>query len=172
MRKKDVPRYKKRIEKSEKQTKMNLERTDALKKSIDPNTKTALNYVEPFDKTETDEFWRLYVYKNEEKLNVLHLHRKTMFVFGRDKRVADVVLENPSCSAQHAILQYRNKTVSENEEEFAAKPTPYLIDLGSTNGTKLNGQKLEEKRYYELYESDVLEFGLSQRKYVFLQASK
>lgn len=29
---------------------------------------------------------------------------------------------------------------------------PYLMDLGSTNGSFLNNERLEAQRYYELYE--------------------
>jgi smad nuclear-interacting protein 1 len=43
------------------------------------------------------------------------------------------------------------------------------MDLQSTNGTILNGQKLDDSRYYELKEKDVLKFGFSTREYVLLR---
>jgi smad nuclear-interacting protein 1 len=45
---------------------------------------------------------------------------------------------------------------------------PYIIDLGSTNGTHLNGKTVEPQRYYELLEKDVVRFGNSSREYVLL----
>jgi smad nuclear-interacting protein 1 len=45
---------------------------------------------------------------------------------------------------------------------------PYIIDLESTNGTSLNGEKVEHSRYIELIEKDVLKFGDSSREYVLL----
>ncbi len=35
---------------------------------------------------------------------------------------------------------------------MSADVRPYLMDLGSTNGCFLNGERLETQRYYELYE--------------------
>ena len=45
---------------------------------------------------------------------------------------------------------------------------PYLMDLESTNGTKLNGKIIEGARYYELMERDVLLFAES-HEYVFMR---
>jgi len=45
---------------------------------------------------------------------------------------------------------------------------PYLMDLNSTNKTFLNGNELEEARYYELREKDVMRFGQSMREYVIM----
>lgn len=44
--------------------------------------------------------------------------------------------------------------------------SPYIMDLGSTNGTFLNGTKVDPNRYVELMEKDVLKFGSSTRDYV------
>lgn len=38
-------------------------------------------------------------------LDVLHIHRQSAYLFGRDRTVVDVVLEHPSCSKQHAVIQ-------------------------------------------------------------------
>lgn len=43
---------------------------------------------------------------------------------------------------------------------------PYVIDLGSSNGTLVNGTKIEAQRYYELKPQDCLKFGFSSREYV------
>lgn len=37
----------------------------------------------------------------------LYIHRQSCYLFGRERRVADVPLDHPSISKQHAILQYR-----------------------------------------------------------------
>jgi smad nuclear-interacting protein 1 len=42
------------------------------------------------------------------------------------------------------------------------------MDLESTNGTFLNGERIESQRYYELREQDVVKFGLSTREFVLL----
>ncbi|KAJ1497678.1 Smad nuclear-interacting protein 1, partial [Coelomomyces lativittatus] len=47
---------------------------------------------------------------------------------------------------------------------------PYLIDLNATNGTFLNNVRLEDARYYELFEKDMIRFGQSTREYVFMNA--
>ena len=44
------------------------------------------------------------------------------------------------------------------------------MDLESTNGTFLNGERIEKARYYELREKDVLTFGRSQKEFVLLHA--
>ena len=45
---------------------------------------------------------------------------------------------------------------------------PYIIDLGSANGTYLNNQRIDSQRFYELRERDVIKFGFSSREYVLL----
>nr|ACF81341.1 unknown [Zea mays] len=39
------------------------------------------------------------------------------------------------------------------------KIRPYLMDLDSTNGTFINGNRIEPRRYYELFEKDTIKFG-------------
>ena len=45
---------------------------------------------------------------------------------------------------------------------------PYLLDLESTNGTFLNGRRVEPARYIELRPRDVLRMGTSSREFVLL----
>lgn len=43
------------------------------------------------------------------------------------------------------------------------------MDLESTNGTILNGKKIEAARYYQLLSKDIIKFGCSDREYVFMK---
>uniref|UniRef100_H2XJI3 FHA domain-containing protein n=1 Tax=Ciona intestinalis TaxID=7719 RepID=H2XJI3_CIOIN len=45
---------------------------------------------------------------------------------------------------------------------------PYIIDLGSANGTYVNNERIEAQRYVELKEQDLLKFGFSSREYILL----
>ena len=109
--------------------------------------------------------------------------------------MCEIPVDHPSCSKQHAAFQFRFVLVDwsllhslfravkvqkkTGREVLAVKP--YIIDLESSNGTFLNNQKLEPKRfarfqvlisyfyrYYELRERDVIKFGFSTREYVLL----
>ncbi|KAJ2397174.1 Smad nuclear-interacting protein 1 [Coemansia sp. RSA 2603] len=46
---------------------------------------------------------------------------------------------------------------------------PYLIDLNSTNGSFLNGERQPPQRFIELRSEDVIRFGFSTREYVILR---
>jgi len=97
------------------------------------------------------------------------------FLFGRDRRVADVPTDHLSCSKQHAVIQFRRTGggggggAGGGATQRALLPSrPYLMDLGSTNGTFLNGERLEAQRYHELLPRDVVRFGESTREFVVL----
>jgi pSer/pThr/pTyr-binding forkhead associated (FHA) protein len=63
--------------------------------------------------------------------------------------ICDVYMRHPSLSKQHAVLQYRGRSFADPKLPHAP-PTlqvlPYLMDLGSTNGTFLNGERIEAQR--------------------------
>jgi smad nuclear-interacting protein 1 len=79
------------------------------------------------------------------------------------------------------VLQYRNVAVikkptidnnviiTKQQQEMQIKP--YIIDLGSTNGTLLNGEKIPTQRYIELKSGDIIKFGTSTRDYVLVNDS-
>ena len=51
---------------------------------------------------------------------------------------------------------------------MSRRVVPYIIDLGSANGTFLNNQKIDPQRYYEIQENDIIKFAFSTREYVLL----
>ncbi|XP_051180231.1 uncharacterized protein [Lolium perenne] len=128
-----------------------------------------LLYSEPSEARKSDIRWRLYVFKGGEALNEpLYVHRMSHYLFGRERRIADVPTDHPSCSKQHAVLQYRLVEKEQPDGMMAQKVRPYLMDLGSTNGTFINENRIEPHRYYELFERDNIKFGNSSREYVLL----
>jgi len=131
-------------------------------------TSTLLKYNEPPEARKPLVGWRLYVFKGEEQLELLHIHRQSAYLIGRDRTVADIPLEHPSCSKQHSVIQYR--LVQQKDELGVSKAVikPFVIDLESTNGTHVNGEAIPTSRYYELKAGDVLKFGTSNREYVLL----
>jgi len=127
-----------------------------------------VKYNEPPEARKPKLRWRLYPFKGEEELPFVPIHRQSAYLFGRDRRVADIPVDHPSCSKQHAVLQYRLIKRTLDDGTVSRRVRPYVIDLGSANGTHVNNKKIESERYYELFEKDVIKFGFSTRDYVLL----
>ncbi|XP_040580350.1 smad nuclear-interacting protein 1-like [Lepeophtheirus salmonis] len=139
--------------------KPNFECTGKLLEETNIFNGVIIKYSEPEDARKPKIHWRFYVFKGEETLPILHLHRQSAFLMGRDRKIADIPIDHPSCSKQHAVFQFRFK---------GGEIIPYIIDLESSNGTYLNNQRIDPKRYYELKEKDMVKFGFSSREYVLL----
>lgn len=128
---------------------------------------------------------------------LLHIQRQSCYLIGRDRLVADLAVEHPSCSKQHAAIQCNLNPCRHlgrkltNVMTFSCRPTsprkrrvrnvkacrqvrsplsaspsfsffllndrlyrPFIIDLESTNGTKVNDEAIPPARYYELHLND------------------
>ena len=86
--------------------------------------------------------------------------------------VADVPVEHPSASKQHAVLQFRHVVKKDEFGEKRGGVSLYLLDLDSANGSFLNGERVEGRRYVEVRHGDVLKWGESTREYVILVPPK
>lgn len=154
--------------------KPNFKTTGALAKAANrvEGTKISLKYNEPPEarKPPPSQPWRIFVFKGEDVVDTIEIWQKSCWLLGRSHEVVDYVLEHPSSSGQHAVIQFRyiQKTI---EDEFGVKTKrgkvkPYIIDLESSNGTELNGEPVEASRYFELRDKDILKFAGSEREYV------
>ncbi|XP_060703543.1 smad nuclear-interacting protein 1 isoform X1 [Hemiscyllium ocellatum] len=146
----------------------NFELSGALVEDTNTFRGVVIKYCEPPESRIPRKRWRLYPFKNDEPLPVMHIHRQSAYLLGRQRRVVDIPIDHPSCSKQHAVLQYRLVEFTRNDGTPGRRVRPYIIDLGSANGTYLNNQRIESQRYYELKEKDLLKFGFSSREYVIL----
>ncbi|KAG0241938.1 hypothetical protein BGW41_005103 [Actinomortierella wolfii] len=148
--------------------KPNFGLSGALAEETNTVNGTVLKYNEPPEARKPTKRWRLYVFKDGKEINVLHIHRQSAFLFGRDRNVADIAIDHPSCSKQHAVLQFRQIVETDQLGQIKRTTKPFIIDLESANGTFVNGAQIPPTRYYELKLSDVLKFGASTREYVLL----
>lgn len=70
---------------------------------------------------------------------------KERFVIGKMKGQVDMVLNLPMISRIHAEIEKREGAY-------------FLVDLNSTNGTFLNGERLEANEYRQLHTGDEICF--------------
>ncbi|KAI9829566.1 MAG: hypothetical protein M1819_006071 [Sarea resinae] len=133
-------------------------------------TSVVLKYNEPPEarKPPARDAWRLYVFKGEDMLETLELGTRSCWLVGRERSVADLPVEHPSCSGQHAVFQFRFVSRVNGFGDREGKVRPYIIDLESSNGTLVNGEKIPPSRYFELKDKDMVQFGLSTREYVLM----
>lgn len=148
--------------------KPNFEVSGKLTEDMNTVNGVVIKYSEPQDAKKPKRRWRLYPFKGEKALPTLYIHRQSAYLMGRDRKVADIPLDHPSCSKQHAALQYRLVPYQKEGGIEGRRIRPYIIDLESANGTFVNNVKLEPRRYHELLEKDVVRFGFSTREYVLL----
>ncbi|CAK9800229.1 Smad nuclear-interacting protein 1 [Anthophora plagiata] len=154
--------------KPQEKEKPNFELSGKLTEEANTVNGVVIKYSEPADARKPKRRWRLYPFKGEKALPTLYVHRQSAYLMGRDRKITDIPLDHPSCSKQHAVLQYRLVSFQREGGGEGRRIRPYLIDLESANGTFVNNVKLEPRRYHELLERDVIRFGFSSREYVVL----
>ncbi|EGE83409.1 FHA domain-containing protein SNIP1 [Blastomyces dermatitidis ATCC 18188] len=139
-------------------------------KSSDGLTSIVLKYHEPPEarKPPTKDPWRLYIFKGEALLETIELRERSCWLIGRERLVVDLPVDHPSCSKQHAALQFRFVEKRNEYGDRDGRVRPYLIDLESANGSTVNGESAPKGRYMELMDKDVLKFGFSTREYVLM----
>ncbi|GAA5953432.1 hypothetical protein JCM21900_005662 [Sporobolomyces salmonicolor] len=146
----------------------NFAQSGALAAETNTLRGVVLKYNEPPEARKPVRNWRLYVFKGKEQVELFHVHRQSAYLFGRDRIVADIPVDHPSTSKQHAVLQFR-QVVERNEfGDTKSLTKPFLIDLDSANGTMVNDETVPPSRFYELKSGDVLKFAFSTREYVLL----
>ncbi|KCV69626.1 AGC/PKC protein kinase [Fonticula alba] len=133
----------------------------------------ALKYAEPLEAARpgpSDPQWRLAILpEGASSPTMMRLGDRSALLVGRDLNAADLPVNHPSVSGQHAVVQFRKRTLTGSVSgTVATQILPYLIDLQSTNGTLLNGEKIVPRRFVELRHRDVIKFGLEDTCFIVL----
>lgn len=87
--------------------KPSFELSGALVEDTNTYRGVVIKYNEPPEARIPKRRWRLYPFKNDEPLPVMYIHRQSAYLLGRQRKIADIPIDHPSCSKQHAVFQYR-----------------------------------------------------------------
>ncbi len=111
--------------------------------------------VPPFYAASLDAAWQLTLSIQDECNTSLHLHIHGQAVIGRPDESDGFRPEIDTTP-----FNGRDKGISRRHAEFVILDGQlHVRDLGSTNGTRLNGQLLQPRRPYRLREGDLLQLG-------------
>lgn len=148
--------------------KPNFSTTGVLAAASNMVNNVALKYSEPADsrKPPLQPAWKLFIFKDAKVVDTVELSTRSCWLIGRDRAVADLPVDHPSCSKQHAVLQWRYVVKTNEHGERKGRVKLYLMDLESANGTRLGDVDVDGGRYVEVLEGDLIRFGLSTREYV------
>jgi pSer/pThr/pTyr-binding forkhead associated (FHA) protein len=113
-------------------------------------------YDEPSWSAAPTEKFQLEVLKDGSIVATVDLDQKAYYTLGRQPDIVDIVMDHPSISRMHAVLNFRDDGAL------------MLRDLGSAQGTQLNKQLCDKNTYYRVYVGDMIKFGASTRKYIVL----
>ena len=94
------------------------------------------------------------ILKDGQIISEEDITQKSFYLIGRNRDYCDIVLDHPSISRRHAILQHKD-----TGELF-------LYDLGSTHGSFLNKKLITQQEYVQLGIGDFMNFGSSTRKFI------
>eukprot|EP00698_Gefionella_okellyi_P001120 TRINITY_DN11011_c0_g1_i1.p1 TRINITY_DN11011_c0_g1~~TRINITY_DN11011_c0_g1_i1.p1 ORF type:complete len:702 (+),score=185.88 TRINITY_DN11011_c0_g1_i1:63-2108(+) len=99
--------------------------------------------------------FRFEVLKSGQIIDDIDLSEKPFYILGRHGELCDIVLDHPSSSRQHAVLQHKG------DDEV------YLFDLESSHGTFINKQQIQPRKFCRIRDGDMIKFGQSLRLYIF-----
>ncbi|MDW8300465.1 MAG: FHA domain-containing protein [Anaerolineae bacterium] len=111
--------------------------------------------VPPFHTSRAGSGWQVTLLVHDERSVPLQLTVSERAILGRPDEV-DGFMPEIDTTPFHG----RDKGVSRRHAEFTIIDEQlHVRDLGSTNGTRLNGQLLQPNRFYRVREGDLLQFG-------------
>ncbi|CAA6672469.1 unnamed protein product [Spirodela intermedia] len=122
-------------------------------RSAPPNQLTVPYVIPPWSEPPGNPF-HFEILKDGSIIGQLDVSEKGAYMFGRVD-LCDFVLEHPTISRFHAVLQFRKDSEA------------FIYDLGSTHGTFVNKNQIRKKSFTEVHVGDIIRFGQSSRLYIF-----
>ena len=123
---------------------------DGIEKCLDDSNKEQSNVPKKTEKREKQQAYLIRL-STDERINI----DKPIFRIGKVKHNADYkITNNTAVSRKHAEI------IKKNNEYF-------ILDVGSTNHTFINGDRIEEKKEIPLEDGDIIKLGNEEFKIFF-----
>lgn len=90
--------------KPEKQMGPNFGLSDTLAKDTNSYKRVVIKYNEPSEAHKPNQRWFIYPFKGKESLDPIPIYRQSAYLLGIDRAIADIPIDHPSCSKQHAVM--------------------------------------------------------------------
>ncbi|KAI8987731.1 SMAD/FHA domain-containing protein [Mycotypha africana] len=132
----------------------NSDNNNTRKEAVPPHI-PKLPYEKPSWSAKPTFNYSLEVLKNGASIETIKGSENKEFVTIGRLPICDILMEHPSISRYHAVIQ------------FDRDGEAYLYDMGSAHGTKINKQEIPKREYRPLKPGDQIRFGESTRIYIF-----
>ncbi|EGG18751.1 hypothetical protein DFA_02490 [Cavenderia fasciculata] len=113
----------------------------------------------PKEHSPSSDLFQLEEIKGGTIIDNIDINDKAFHLVGR-LPICDIIMDNPSISRQHAVIQHR----PEDNQLL-------LYDLNSTHGTFINKKKCNPNHYLAIKDGDFIKFGESSRIFVVINHS-
>jgi RNA recognition motif-containing protein len=78
----------------------NFETSGLLAEETNTVNGVVVVYAEPVEARKPKALWRLYEFKGDEQTKILHIHRNSAYLIGKEHKVCDIPMDHPSISKQ------------------------------------------------------------------------
>lgn len=112
--------------------------------------------------------WHFLVFRGEDEAEqpMVPLHEASTLTIGRDRHVADIAASHGTCSRKHAMYLNVLGDYMRQDGSIGKTVRPHLVDLNSTYGTYVNGERITPGTPVPLQDYDCVRFGKSSLDYM------
>lgn len=113
-----------------------------------------IGYLLPFWTSPPLHKYTLEVWREGTIIGNIDIDKKEFYLFGRNKTICDVYLNNITASRCHCVLQHKDDG------------SIYIYDLDSVYGTYVNKRQIAKKTYVKLNIFDTFKIGKSEKMFI------
>ena len=113
-------------------------------------------YFIPYDSADPEDVPFILQISSDDKEDIKTYElSKSETLIGRDS-MCDIQFKQKIISGQHCVIQFRKVTL--HQDSPIPEVIPYIFDMGSKNGTFIDGKRIPSKQFVQLLDDDKITF--------------